>query len=219
MSMAATATSPSPAARPRCCSGSTNRPPRPRTIRPGTTCSSRQSPISSWAHSCCLPVSGCGNRHRSGHHRLLHRHTRHPAIGLVPVAGLCGGGARRRRSDRQAAGLQRHDAQVRRISWVRGVGRPALAHSGLLVPLPNADRPPSFKQNIRTSCQGTKDSDFLPASNPGSGLRFTAVGRPKRSAPESTPSISYIWRTRGLRQDPAPPVKPTQIRRENGSGD
>jgi hypothetical protein len=37
-----------------------------------------------------------------------------------------------------------HDAQVRRISWVRGVGRPALAHSGLLVPLPTADRPPSF---------------------------------------------------------------------------
>src|SRR5690606_12064053 len=35
-----------------------------------------------------------------------------------------------------------HDAQVRRISWVRGVGRPAPAHSGLLVPLPDAGRPP-----------------------------------------------------------------------------
>jgi hypothetical protein len=40
-----------------------------------------------------------------------------------------------------------HDAQVRRISWVRGVGRPALAHSGLLVPLPYADRPPFFAKN------------------------------------------------------------------------
>jgi hypothetical protein len=51
-----------------------------------------------------------------------------------------------------------HDAQVRRISWVRGVGRPALAHSGLLVPLPVACRPPSPQQDCQqgrvTSCFG-----------------------------------------------------------------
>jgi hypothetical protein len=52
-------------------------------------------------------------------------------------------GRMRRRGKQPAAVCQiPHDAQVRRISWVRGVGRPALAHSGLLVPLPTADRPP-----------------------------------------------------------------------------
>ena len=59
---------------------------------------------------------------------------------------------RRGRHEGRLAGSIRkipHDAQVRRISWVRGVGRPALAHSGLLVPLPNADRPPFLKSRHR----------------------------------------------------------------------
>jgi hypothetical protein len=60
--------------------------------------------------------------------------------------------ARRFRSDLP------HDAQVRRISWVRGVGRPALAYSGLLVPLSDADRP-LFPEN-RT---GTIGFNKLPA--------------------------------------------------------
>ena len=112
-----------------------------------------------------------------------------------------------------------HDAQVRRISWVRGVGRPALAHSGLLVPLPNADRPPSSKQNIRTSCQGTKDSDFFACEQSGllSSIRGCRPAKATRAGED--PFHSYIWRTRGLRQDPAPPVKTPPIRRENGSGD
>jgi hypothetical protein len=52
--------------------------------------------------------------------------------------------------------------QVRRISWVRGVGRPALAHSGLLVPLPNADRPP-FSKCITTLQQALDILDFFEA--------------------------------------------------------
>src|SRR5690606_23904730 len=51
-----------------------------------------------------------------------------------------------------------HDAQVRRISWVRGVGRPALALSGLLVPLPDADRPPFAHAQHRRCMQQTKSA-------------------------------------------------------------